>query len=128
MAINGNRQAANVTEIGRGMGVEVTQRDDDEDGERERTGFPARQRSPIRESAATRRLSGPRCGRRARCGQVQPDGYLAGPSSACRGGAVGPEPHQSELFNGNRFRASLNAPRSIMSTRVKYSVTSSPVI
>ena len=35
MAINGNRKAANGTEIGRGMGVEVTERDDDGDRERD---------------------------------------------------------------------------------------------
>ncbi len=33
--INGNRNAANVTEIGCGMGVEVTARDDDGDRERD---------------------------------------------------------------------------------------------
>ena len=30
-AINGNQKVANVTEIGRGMGVEVTERDHDEE-------------------------------------------------------------------------------------------------
>lgn len=55
-------------------------------------------------------------------------GDLAGHLRRAVAGRSDPEPDQTELFNGDRFRASLKAPRSIMSTRVKYSVTSSPVI